>query len=88
MPKTTVVMTAYTSDPEFTFGIYVSYFKHLKRASIDLRCTAIRHNVKSIAGTIFRADTVRSVCVYDPNGVAHLYLRKDADGTVHREEAE
>lgn len=44
------------------------------------------HEVKAIAGRAFHAENVISVCVYDEAGVARLYLRKDPDGTYHREE--
>jgi hypothetical protein len=44
------------------------------------------HKVKSMAGSLFHADAVESVCVYDAVGTACLYLRKMVDGTVMREE--
>lgn len=47
-----------------------------------------RHEVKSLAGKQFHNDEVKSVCVFDENGKSHLYLRKDADGKIHREVSE
>ena len=37
-----------------------------------------RHAQKAKAGKLFAKDPdVLSVCVFDPNGEAHLYLKKD-----------
>ena len=43
------------------------------------------HGVKSIAGKAFHKPYVTSVCVYSPKGVAHLYLKKTANGVVREE---
>lgn len=51
--------------------------KEWKRATL--------HDVKSKAGKAFHADNVESVCVFDEDGTARLYLKKTADG-VYREE--
>lgn len=44
-----------------------------------------RHGAKSHAGGEFHREDVQSVCVFDDAGNVHLYLRKDADGSIHRE---
>jgi len=43
------------------------------------------HEVKSLAGSEFQKPFVKSVCVFDTQGVARLFLKKTANG-VHREE--
>ena len=43
------------------------------------------HTVKSKAGKAFHADNVESVCVFDENGTARLYLKKTPNG-VYKEE--
>jgi hypothetical protein len=40
---------------------------------------------KSFAGKAFRKDAVKSVCVYDNDGIAHLYLKKTDNGVVREE---
>lgn len=45
-----------------------------------------RHALKVKAGRLFHKDLVKSVCVFDEFGQSHLYLRKNPDGTVTREE--
>ncbi|GEM_PF-3042654 len=45
-----------------------------------------RHEAKSKAGKIFHVDYVKSVCVHDGAGISHLYLKRNDDGTVLREE--
>jgi hypothetical protein len=52
---------------------------------VDLRNAVDVHRVKSVAGKLFHADSVKSVCVYDATGTARLYLKK-TDGGVVREE--
>jgi hypothetical protein len=37
---------------------------------------------KSFAGTWFRKDAVKSVCVYGEDGTSHLYLKKTDNGVV------
>lgn len=37
-----------------------------------------RHAQKSLAGKLFSSDkNILSACVFDHNGVSHLYLKKD-----------
>jgi len=52
----------------------------------DIRCAVDPHDVKSVAGHLFHSPTVKSVCVYNPQGLVHLYLRKLEDGGIVREE--
>jgi len=42
-------------------------------------------NVKSLAGTEFQKPFVKSICVFDNDGVARLYLKKTANGVVREE---
>ena len=51
----------------------------------DKRFTKGLHGVKSIAGKAFHKPFVTTVCVYSPKGVAHLYLKKTANGVVREE---
>jgi len=43
------------------------------------------HDVKSIAGKAFHAPVVNSVCVYDNQGLARLYLKRTENGIVREE---
>jgi hypothetical protein len=52
---------------------------------VDLRHAVDLHSVKSVAGTLFHSPRVKSVCVYDPRGVVHLYLKKTSDGIIREE---
>lgn len=55
----------------------------------NMRVTKIysdRHDAKSKAGKIFHLDFVKSVCVFDGTGTSHLYLKRNPDGSVTREE--
>lgn len=51
----------------------------------EKRFTKSLHDVKSIAGKAFHVEAVQSVCVYDPAGVARLYLKKTPNGVVREE---
>jgi len=50
--------------------------------------TKTLHQMKSIAGTAFWLPFVISVCVYNPNGIARLYLKKTEYGTLREERDE
>ena len=54
----------------------------------DYRMGLNLHKTKAVAGRLFHSDNVLSVCVYDCNGIARLYLKHCACGcgTVIREE--
>jgi streptogramin lyase len=70
---------------DFRYGL------HVKRADgkvPDVRWKAHdRHGMKSMAGRLFHDPAVISVCVYTAGrGTAVLYLRKNADGSVYKEE--
>jgi hypothetical protein len=72
---------------DFRYGL------HVKKVGLtgaeDCRWKAHdRHGMKAKAGRIFHRPDVVSVCVYTPTGQTVLYLRKNADGTVYREEKE
>ena len=43
------------------------------------------HNVKSVAGHLFHSPVVKSVCVYDAQGIARLYLKRVPGGYVREE---
>jgi hypothetical protein len=43
------------------------------------------HNVKSLMGSAFHLPLVKSVCVYDNEGTARLYLKKTPAGVVREE---
>lgn len=45
-----------------------------------------RHGMKAKAGRLFRDPKVISVCVYTAGGKVALYLRRNADGSIYREE--
>ena len=71
------------SNKDFTYGIsYKTFdfgFKEERFTEASL------HEVKVIAGTEFQKGFVKSVFVFDPNGVNWLYLKKTPQG-IHREE--
>ena len=52
---------------------------------IDTRHEENLHNLKSFAGRAFRLDAVKSICVYDSEGTARLYLKKTENGVVREE---
>ena len=43
------------------------------------------HEVKSLAGTEFQKPFVKTVCDFDMQGVARLFLKKTVDGVVREE---
>jgi hypothetical protein len=67
-----------------------SYGLSIKIAGVgylDGRVESDVHEIKSTAGHLFRKDPVISVCVFDrTDGKSHLYLKKNEDGTITREE--
>lgn len=65
------------------FGMYISRYNS-KGQEVKLEDSL--ENVKAIARADFEAPEVRSVCVFDENGVARLYLKHEADGSVRTEE--
>lgn len=46
---------------------------------------ATLHGAKSLAGKAFHSNAVKSVCVFDGNGTARLYLKKTDNGIVREE---
>jgi len=53
---------------------------------LDMRYELSLHEVKAIAGKDFHQTFIKSVCVYDNKGTVKLYLKKNEDGTITREE--
>jgi len=53
---------------------------------IDRRYELPLHEVKAAAGRNFHDSFIKSVCVYDCTGKVRLYLKKNDDGTITREE--
>jgi hypothetical protein len=70
---------------DFTFGILAKIHTDIVAGSVDMRFDKTRHDVKSIAGKLFRDPSIESVCVFDPFGISHLYLKKTAEGVVREE---
>jgi hypothetical protein len=52
----------------------------------DRRYELPLHEVKAAAGRDFHQPFIKSVCVYDYTGKVCLYLKKNDDGTITREE--
>ena len=52
---------------------------------VDMRSKTSLHNIKSIAGSTFRSPQIKSVCVYNNKGLAHLYLKKTENGVIREE---
>ena len=69
----------------FTYGLSVKFVTPLGSFVGQRRFDTSRHDVKSQAGRLFHSEHVNSVCVFDPAGEAHLYLKKTADGVVREE---
>ena len=63
------------------YGVNVKVGGHY----VDLHAGLDRHTAKKFAGSIFHADPVQSVCVYNDRGAVALYLKKTADGVVREE---
>jgi hypothetical protein len=52
---------------------------------VDTRPIKDLHTVKQRAGKIFHREEVKSVCVHDDKGIAHLYLKKTPEGIIREE---
>jgi len=71
---------------KFSFGILTTFKTGRKPLDIRLAKKSDRHTAKSLAGTLFHLEAVKSVCVFDRNGVSHFYLKKLPCGGVLKEE--
>lgn len=70
----------------FSYGLHVKWANGQKTPDVRWTCHD-RSGLKSIAGRLFHLAEVLSVCVYTASGSSRFYLRKNADGSIHREEA-
>lgn len=69
----------------FTFGLSAKLKTPSNEKIVECRFNDNRHEVKSLAGGMFHIPYVQSVCVFDPDGKAHLYLKKTDNGIVREE---
>ena len=53
---------------------------------LDGKADTDLHDLKSTAGHLFHKTPVKAVCVFDERGKSKLYLKKNDDGTITREE--